>query len=73
MKIKDIRIDGRARFKTLAIGAVFEYLESYYIKTGITDIGANAIDLSNGVADSINIDAEVSELDAELIVKEIEE
>ena len=73
MRITDTRINCKTWFKLLHIGDVFEYLESFYIKVSVSGNEVNAVDLSNGEFDVIRLDAEVDVLDAELVVRKVEE
>ena len=70
MIITDTRENVKQWFKCLPVGEIFEYLETFYIKTGISANEANAVDLLNGASDIIRLDAEVDVLDAELIVRQ---
>ena len=70
MKITDQRLDCKSSFRQLCIGDVFEYVEAFYIKTGVAENAPNAVDLRNGRGDIIRLDAEVDLLDAELIVNQ---
>lgn len=73
MQITDNRINCKTWFRQLAIGDVFEYLEAFYIKTGLSDNEENAVDLKTGSSDIIRLDAEVDLLDAELIIRKVED
>lgn len=73
MQITDNRINCKTWFKQLHVGDVFEYLESFYIKVSVSGNEVNAVDLSNGEFDVIRVDAEVDVLDAELVVRKVEE
>lgn len=73
MRITDTRVNCKTWFKQLRIGDVFEYLESFYIKVSLSGNEVNAVDLSNGQFDVIRVDAEVDVLDAELVVRKVEE
>lgn len=73
MKIEDNRIqNGNPWFKNLEIGAVFEYLDSFYIKTGVSTSEPNAVDLGSGAEDIIRLDAEVEPVTAELVITDDE-
>ena len=73
MRITDTRVNCKTWFKLLHVGDVFEYLESFYIKVGVSDNEENAVDLRDGQFDIIRLDAEVDVLDAELVVRKVEE
>lgn len=73
LKIIDNRITHKASFRSLAVGDYFEYLETYYIKTGLYDTEANAVDLKNGADDIVRLDAEVEPVEVELHINESEE
>lgn len=68
MEITDNRENTKEWFKNLLIGDVFEYHESFYIKTSISEGEVNAVDLMKGSFETIQLYAEVDALDAELIV-----
>lgn len=73
LKITDNRVTKRTTFKRLSIGELFEYLESFYIKTGLYETEANAVDLQRGADDIVRLDAEVEPIDAELVISERED
>lgn len=69
LAIVDQRQDITRSFKELELGEVFEYLESIYIKTGVSVNESNAVDFKNGAEDIIRLDAEVKPLRATLVIE----
>jgi hypothetical protein len=69
MKVIKLDMDNKTEFRLLEVGDVFEYLEEFYIKTGVSATKFNAVDLLTGSVDIIRLDAEVDAMDAEIRVR----
>ena len=69
MKVIKLDMDNKQEFRLLEIGDVFEYLEAFYIKAGVSVTDFNAVDLLTGSVRIIRLDAEVDVMDAELTVR----
>lgn len=68
MKIIDDRTNRDQWFKALELGQVFDYLDTIYMKTGITENEPNCVNLSNGSVDTFRLTTKVEPLDARLTV-----
>lgn len=72
MKIQDNRFSSSEWFKSLPMGATFEYLGAFYMKTGVSQSEPNAVDLQTGSVDIIRLDADVTPVRAVLTIEENE-
>ena len=73
LSITDRRATHDTTFKLLQKGEIFEYLEKFYIKTGVSQECVNAVDLQNGCEDIVRLDAIVEPVDVQMIITESED